>query len=138
MHKPIRFQDLGLYFPHKTCFSDFSGQILYASRIAIIGRNGEGKSTLLNILRGIYTTHEGNLTLPDDVCVGYLPQLIDTFETLSGGERLNQALTEALCQGPNLLLLDEPTNHLDKTNRRALMNHLRHYPGTLIMVTHDI
>lgn len=36
MHKPIQFKDLGLSFPHKTCFSDFSGQILYGSRIATL------------------------------------------------------------------------------------------------------
>jgi len=138
MHKPIRFQDLSLYFPHKTCFADFSGQILYGSRIAIIGSNGQGKSTLLKILQGTYTRYEGNLTLPDDLCLGYLPQKIDSFESLSGGERLNKALTEALSTYPNLLLLDEPTNHLDKSNRRALINYLRHYPGTLIIVTHDV
>jgi len=51
MHKPIRFKNLGLSFPHKTCFSDFNAQILYGSRIALIGRNGCGKSSLLKILQ---------------------------------------------------------------------------------------
>lgn len=138
MHKPIRFQDLGLHFPHKTCFSNFSAQITYGSRIAIIGRNGQGKSTLLKILQGAYLSYDGDLFLPDDLCIGYLPQLIDPVDTLSGGEGLNKALTDALYNGPNLLLLDEPTNHLDKSNRRSLMNHLRHYPGTLVIVTHDL
>jgi len=138
MHKPIRFQDLGLYFSHKTCFADFSGQISYGDRIAIIGCNGQGKSTLLKIFQGTYTNYEGDLSLPDDLSLSYLPQIIDNFDSLSGGERLNKALTEALSIGPNLLLLDEPTNHLDKSNRRALVNYLRHYPGTLIIVTHDI
>lgn len=138
MHKPIQFKDLGLSFPHKTCFSDFSGRILYGSRIAIIGRNGEGKSTLLKILQGTWGDYEGDLILPSDLRTGYLPQLVDAFETLSGGERINHALTQTLCQNPNLLLLDEPSNHLDKTNRRSLVNHLRHYTETLIMVTHDV
>ncbi|KTC86824.1 ABC transporter ATP-binding protein Uup [Legionella brunensis] len=138
MHKPIRFKDVGLSFPNRQCFSDFSGQILYGSRIAIIGRNGAGKSTLLKIIFGTWDVYEGSVTLPDDICIGYLPQAIHAFETLSGGERLNRVLTEALCKAPNLLLLDEPTNHLDKTNRRSLINHLRHYRGTLILVTHDL
>lgn len=138
MHKPIRFKDLGLSFPHKHCFSDFSEEILYGSRIAIMGRNGMGKSTLLNVIRGTWPHSEGSISLPQDVNIGYLPQIVENVTSLSGGERLNRALTEALCKKPNLLLLDEPTNHLDKTNRRALMNHLRHYQGTLIMVTHDL
>lgn len=138
MHKPIQFKDLSLSFSHKTCFSDFSGQILYGSRIAIIGRNGEGKSTLLKILQGASHSFEGSLMLPPDLRVGYLPQLIDTCHSLSGGERLNRALTDALCQDPNLLLLDEPTNHLDQSNRRALIKHLRRYQGTLLVVTHDV
>jgi ATPase subunit of ABC transporter with duplicated ATPase domains len=137
MHKPIRFKDLSLSFPHKTCFSEFSEEVLHGSRIAIIGPNGIGKSTLLKIIKGTWTRYEGSLSLPPDLNIGYLPQLIITSAPLSGGERLNQALTKALCHTPNLLLLDEPTNHLDKTNRRALINHLRHYRGTLIIVTHD-
>lgn len=138
MHKPIRFKDLGLFFQHKSCFSDFSTEIAYGSRIAIIGRNGVGKSTLLKIMQGAWTRYEGTINLPSDVNIGYLPQVIMTDKSFSGGERLNHALTEALCHAPNLLLLDEPTNHLDRANRRALMNHLRHYAGTLIMVTHDV
>ncbi|KTD24394.1 ABC transporter ATP-binding protein Uup [Legionella maceachernii] len=138
MHKPIRFKDLGLSFPHKQCFHDFSEEVLHGSRIAIIGRNGIGKSTLLKIIQGTWTRYEGSINLPDDVNIGYLPQVIDAFESLSGGERLNRALTDALSHTPNLLLLDEPTNHLDQRNRRALVNHLHHYLGTLIIVTHDL
>ncbi len=138
MHKPIRFKDLGLSFQHKQCFYDFSEEVLYGSRIAIIGRNGVGKSTLLKIIQGTWTRYEGSISLPLDVNIGYLPQVIDTYESSSGGERLNCALTDALCHTPNLLLLDEPTNHLDASNRRSLMNHLRHYTGTLIMITHDV
>ncbi len=138
MHKPIRFKDLGLSFQHKQCFSDFSEELLHGRRIAIIGRNGAGKSTLLKIIQGTWTNYEGSISLPEDVNIGYLPQVVMTSKPLSGAERLNRALTEALCHAPNLLLLDEPTNHLDKTNRRALMNHLRRYKGTLIMATHDV
>ena len=36
MHKPIQFESIGLSFPHKTCFADFTGQIPYGSRIAIM------------------------------------------------------------------------------------------------------
>jgi len=138
MHKPIRFTDLGLSFPHKLCFADFNEQIHHGARIGIIGRNGIGKSTLLKIIQGTWTAFSGSVSLPSDVQLGYLPQIIEHTGNCSGGESLNHALTQALCCDPNVLLLDEPTNHLDKTNRRSLMRHLCHYPGTLIMVTHDV
>ena len=138
MHKPIQFKNLGLSFPHKICFSDFSGQILYGNRIAIIGSNGCGKSTLLKILQGLIEPINGEIYLPQDLTIGYLPQIIESFEDLSGGQRLNSALTQALINDPNLLLLDEPTNHLDNGNRCSLMRMLRTFSGTLIVVTHDV
>ncbi|WED43987.1 ABC-F family ATP-binding cassette domain-containing protein [Legionella cardiaca] len=137
MHKPIQFKNFGLSFPQKQCFLDFSAEVLYGSRIAIIGRNGTGKSTLLKAFNGTCVYHEGSIHLPDNIKLGYLPQIIDTHEPWSGGERLNRTLTAALCHSPNLLLLDEPTNHLDKRNRISLMRMLQFYLGTLIIVSHD-
>lgn len=128
MHKPIQIKDLDLSFPHKTCFENFSCQIPYGSRIAIIGRNGSGKSTLLKMIASL---------CGEDVVVGYVPQVIVDHTDLSGGQRLNKAVTEALSLDPNVLLLDEPTNHLDTRNRKSLMRMLQNYPGTLIMVSHD-
>jgi ABC-type multidrug transport system ATPase subunit len=58
--------------------------------------------------------------------------------SLSGGQRFNEKLTEALAAFPNILLLDEPTNHLDRKNRNSLMRMLRSFEGTLVIVTHDI
>ena len=72
-----------------------------------------------------------------DAVVGYVPQVIIDHTDLSGGQRLNKAVTEALSLDPNVLLLDEPTNHLDKRNRKSLMRLLQNYRGTLIMVSHD-
>ena len=72
-----------------------------------------------------------------DAVVGYVPQVIIDHTDLSGGQRLNKAVTEALSLDPNVLLLDEPTNHLDNRNRKSLMRLLQNYRGTLIMVSHD-
>lgn len=137
-HKPIQFEELSLIYPHKTCFEGFSGQIQYGDRIAIIGRNGAGKSTLLKMLYGSLRPTEGEIKFPQEVNPGYLPQIIGDYQGLSGGQRLNHFLTKLLAANPNLLLLDEPTNHLDNRNRRSLIRMLKHYHGTLIIVSHDM
>jgi len=56
---------------------------------------------------------------------------------LSGGERRRVALCRLLLEQPDLLLLDEPTNHLDAESVAWLENHLRNYPGAILIVTHD-
>ncbi|MFO1185686.1 MAG: energy-dependent translational throttle protein EttA [Bauldia sp.] len=58
-------------------------------------------------------------------------------ERLSGGEKRRVALCKLLLEQPELLLLDEPTNHLDAETVLWLENHLREYPGSILIVTHD-
>ena len=58
---------------------------------------------------------------------------------LSGGERLKAAMACVFYtqSPPQLLLLDEPANHLDLPSVQALESMLKHYPGTLIVTSHD-
>lgn len=137
MHRPISIKDISLSFSNKNCFEHFSFTIYPGSRIAIIGRNGSGKSSLLNILRGSLAPSSGEVTIPNDISIGYVEQTICDIDDLSGGQRFNKRLSEALAEFPNLLLLDEPTNHLDHDNRIKLMQMLKRYQGTLIVVSHD-
>ena len=68
-----------------------------------IGRNGEGKSSLLKMIAD----------LNRNISSAYVPQIIENFDSLSGGERFNKSLSIALGKNPSILLLDEPTNHLE-------------------------
>ncbi|QEE50633.1 energy-dependent translational throttle protein EttA [Flavobacterium alkalisoli] len=65
------------------------------------------------------------------------PEPDTPIKVLSGGERRRVALCRLLLQQPDVLLLDEPTNHLDAESVLWLEQHLQHYAGTVIAVTHD-
>lgn len=56
---------------------------------------------------------------------------------LSLGERAKTALAVLLVNGANVLLLDEPTNHLEIEARRALLETLQQWDGTILFVSHD-
>ncbi|MHB1712826.1 MAG: ABC-F family ATP-binding cassette domain-containing protein, partial [Acidimicrobiales bacterium] len=57
--------------------------------------------------------------------------------TLSGGERRRLQLLLALASRPNVLFLDEPTNDLDLDTLRILEDFFEHWPGALVVVSHD-
>jgi ATPase subunit of ABC transporter with duplicated ATPase domains len=80
------------------------------------------QGTLRN-LAGMFGFHDDDIFKPVHV--------------LSGGERARVALAKLMYDAPNLLVLDEPSNHLDIVTKRALVQSLASYEGTLIFVSHD-
>jgi ATPase subunit of ABC transporter with duplicated ATPase domains len=106
-------------------------------RVAVIGRNGVGKSTLLEVLAGHEVVRRGSLR-----CAGrrhlVRQQLgASAAETASPGERRRRALEEALDARPDLLLLDEPTQDLDAERIEWLCRWIERWERGLIVVSHD-
>ncbi|MCL2521826.1 MAG: ATP-binding cassette domain-containing protein [Erysipelotrichales bacterium] len=60
------------------------------------------------------------------------------FKALSGGEASKARLLLLSITKSNVLILDEPTNHLDKNAKAALLEALKVYPGTIIMISHEL
>ena len=143
----------------KVLFSNISFAVNKGQRIALIARNGIGKSTLMDILMGKTDYDEGKITWRKDLKVKYLPQKLqgeeamrllgdevmslDKFNKLSGGQQKKLLLEYVLDDEPDILLLDEPTNHLDLETVVWLEEYLNNRTSrgekalTILMVTHD-
>ena len=65
--------------------------------------------------------------------------LLDTkLCNLSGGQKSKVAFARLLYSNPEILLLDEPTNHLDVDTKEYIINYLKNYNGTILVISHDI
>ena len=74
----ISVEGLAVEFGGTTLFKDISFQINEKDRIALMGKNGAGKSTMLKILAGVRQPTRGTVSTPKDCIVAYLPQHLMT------------------------------------------------------------
>ena len=141
---PVQMSDVAMSFDGKKIFSGVNLTVERGDKIAFVGRNGEGKSTLVKCIMG-QLQNEGKLELGHNV---QIRDLLGAFmfggedstkkvKVLSGGERTRLAILKLLLEPVNLLILDEPTNHLDLKTKDVLKQALLDFDGTLIVVSHD-
>jgi ATPase subunit of ABC transporter with duplicated ATPase domains len=119
----------------RSLFEDLNVKVNYGERVAIVGRNGTGKSTLLRVLQGDIDPTEGRVR-----CTGsclFVPQLEDYARHTSPGERRRELLERAFAKAPHFLLLDEPSLDLDQAAVTWLQGALIRYEGACLMVSHD-
>lgn len=146
---------------------DFTYKFQRYDRIGIVGRNGVGKSTFIDLLTGALEPTEGRIERGESLKIGYYRQdgmqfdedqtvletvsnlgLLNQFlfphdmlgnpvSKLSGGEKRRLYLLTILMQQPNFLILDEPTNDLDIVTLNILEEYLLDFKGSLIVVSHD-
>jgi ATP-binding cassette subfamily F protein 3 len=107
----ISVEGLKVEFNATPLFEDVSYVINKKDRIALVGKNGAGKSTMLKILAGIQQPTAGIVAVPRECTIGYLPQVMilsdkrtvmqeaelafeHIFEMQAGIERMNRQLAE--------------------------------------------
>ena len=165
--KVIDCKDVSFYYGADCYLDHFSYKFQRCDRIGIVGRNGVGKSTFIDLLTGELQGYTGTIERGESLKIGYYRQggmsfdedqtvletvndtaLLNRFlfphdmlnnkvSKLSGGERRRLYLLTILMRQPNLLILDEPTNDLDIMTLNILEEYLAEYQGSLIIVSHD-
>ncbi len=86
----IKVEHLKKAYGDNVIYSDFSFLVKKGERLAVTGRNGKGKSTLLRMLAGVDDGYEGEIRLGNGVTKGYFAQ--DTENTLNGENNLIEEL----------------------------------------------
>ncbi len=129
-------------------------KIYSEDRIGIVGRNGVGKTTLINILSQRLEPDEGQLKLYG--IAGYISQLelpdrknisgeiaskfsVEAVwdENMSGGEKTRFKLAEALDNHSMMVFADEPTSNVDMEGIELMKEKFGEYKGALIIISHD-
>lgn len=165
--KIINCKNVNYFWEGGCLLKDFSYNFQRYDKVGIVGRNGVGKSTFLDLLTGALQPSSGIIERGESLVIGYYRQegmdfsgddtvldivgdtrLLGRFlfphdmlntkvSRLSGGEKRRLYLLTILMKNPNLLILDEPTNDLDIVTLNILEEYLKEYGGSLIIVSHD-
>lgn len=89
----VSIQNLSVEFSAKCLFDNINYVINRKDRIALVGKNGAGKSTMLKIIAGIQRPTSGCVSMPQDVTVGYLPQQMEVTDDLTVMNEVRKAFS---------------------------------------------
>lgn len=90
----ISIDHLSVEFSAKPLFSDVSFVINDRDRIALVGKNGAGKSTMLKILCGLQKPTSGEVSVPATTTIGYLPQVMKIADDTTVREEARKAFAD--------------------------------------------
>ena len=102
----ISIQNLSVEFSAKSLFENISYVINRRDRIALVGKNGAGKSTMLKIIAGMQSPTSGTVAVPADTTIGYLPQHMTISDTATVRDEVRKAFSH----------VDEMHARLDRLN----------------------
>ncbi len=102
----ISVNQVAVHFGGFELFSGISFQINQRDRIGLVGKNGAGKTTLLRIINGLITPDAGEVVVPEDVKIAYLPQQM----ILKDGKTV---FDEAMSAFAEVLLLEKEINKIN-------------------------
>lgn len=87
----ISVEGLTVEFGGFTLFDDVSFVVNKKDRIALVGKNGAGKSTMLKIFSGLQSPTSGSISVPKETTIGYLPQQMKLADTQTVREEAEHA-----------------------------------------------
>ena len=154
----IEASNIRKYFSDRLIISIDNLKIYMEDRIGIVGANGAGKTTFMNILSGRLKPDEGTVQLygqhayitqlqePETEPAGVqldgqiakelgVSQAVGAF--MSGGEKTRMKIARGLSEESVILFADEPTSNLDINAIGVLEKRLSEYRGALLIVSHD-
>lgn len=89
----ISIQNLSVEFSAKSLFDNINYVINPKDKIALVGKNGAGKSTMLKIIAGLQKPTSGQVAVPQGITIGYLPQQMQTSDTLTVVDEVRKAFS---------------------------------------------
>lgn len=87
----ISIQNLSVEFSARPLFDNINYVINKRDKIALVGKNGAGKSTMLKIIAGLQGPSSGQVAVPEGITIGYLPQQMEVSDTLSVVDEVRKA-----------------------------------------------
>ncbi len=103
----ISLNGITVEFSEAPLFDDISFLINPRDRIGLAGKNGAGKTTLLKVMCGLQGYEKGQVFIPKDTTIGYLPQQMTVSDTKTVYKETLSAFTEILALEKQISKLNE-------------------------------